>query len=170
VITRQPIYPGALIRVRPIGILKMIDGGDVDDKIVAVPISKLDPTYDEIKTIDDLPAIERARIVQFFAVRSFDLGAVTTAIEFNVGSFEAHCLDDPFFCRATRRPPLAPKGQEKAAAPMGGGGLEAEGTVGSALPVDLCTYPDAGDLGAVIFVEARATSPGKVVAAGDLRL
>jgi len=68
VITRQPVYPGALIRVRPIGILKMIDGGDVDDKIVAVPISKLDPTYDEIKTIDDLPAIERARIEQFFAV------------------------------------------------------------------------------------------------------
>jgi inorganic pyrophosphatase len=46
----------------------MIDGGDVDDKIVAVPVSKLDPTYDEIKTIDDLPAIERARIEQFFAV------------------------------------------------------------------------------------------------------
>ena len=37
VITRQPIYPGALIRVRPVGILKMIDGGDIDDKIVAVP-------------------------------------------------------------------------------------------------------------------------------------
>jgi inorganic pyrophosphatase len=68
VITRQPVYPGALIRVRPIGILKMIDGGDVDDKVVAVPISKLDPTYDEIKTIDDLPAIDRARIEQFFAV------------------------------------------------------------------------------------------------------
>jgi inorganic pyrophosphatase len=68
VITRQPVCPGALIRVRPSGILKMIDGGDVDDKIVAVPISKLDPTYDEIKTIDDLSAIERARIEQFFAV------------------------------------------------------------------------------------------------------
>ena len=68
VITRQPIYPGAFIRVRPIGILKMIDGGDVDDKIVAVPISKVDPTYDDIKTIDDLPAIERDRIEQFFAV------------------------------------------------------------------------------------------------------
>jgi inorganic pyrophosphatase len=48
--------------------MKMIDGGDIDDKIVAVPISKLDPTYDEIKTIDDLPAIERLRIEQFFAV------------------------------------------------------------------------------------------------------
>ena len=68
VITRQPIYPGALIRVRPVGILKMIDGGDIDDKIVAVPISKVDPTYDDIKTIDDLPAIERARIEQCFAV------------------------------------------------------------------------------------------------------
>ncbi len=68
VITRQPVYPGALIRVRPIGIMKMIDAGDIDDKIVAVPISKLDPTYDEIKTIDDLPAIERSRIEQFFAV------------------------------------------------------------------------------------------------------
>ncbi len=68
VITCQPVYPGALIRVRPIGIMKMIDGGDIDDKIVAVPISKLDPTYDEIKTIDDLPAIERSRIEQFFAV------------------------------------------------------------------------------------------------------
>ncbi len=67
-ITRQPVYPGAFIRVRPIGILKMIDGGDIDDKIVAVPISKVDPTYDDIKTIDDLPAIERARIEQFFAV------------------------------------------------------------------------------------------------------
>lgn len=68
VITRQPIYPGAFIRVRPIGIMKMIDGGDVDDKIVAVPISDIDPTYDEIKTIDDLPAIERERIEQFFSV------------------------------------------------------------------------------------------------------
>lgn len=65
VITRQPVHPGALIRVRPIGILKMIDGGDVDDKIVAVPISKVDPTYDGIETIDDLPEIERARIEQF---------------------------------------------------------------------------------------------------------
>ena len=30
--------------------------------------SKLDPTYDNIKTIDDLPQIERDRIEQFFAV------------------------------------------------------------------------------------------------------
>jgi hypothetical protein len=40
----------------------------VADKLVAVPISKPAPTYDKIKTIDNLPAIERARIEQFFAV------------------------------------------------------------------------------------------------------
>jgi inorganic pyrophosphatase len=40
----------------------MIDGGNVDDKVVAVPISKVDPTYDDIKTVEDLPSIERDRI------------------------------------------------------------------------------------------------------------
>lgn len=82
VITRQPIYPGTFIRVRPIGLLKMIDGGDVDDKVVAVPISKVDPTYDDIKTIDDLPAIERDRIEQFFAVYK-KLPARSKVVEMN---------------------------------------------------------------------------------------
>ena len=52
--------PGALIRVRAIGVMKMIDGGEVDDKIVAVPASSIDPTYDSIKDIGDLPEIESA--------------------------------------------------------------------------------------------------------------
>lgn len=104
VITRQPIYPGALIRVRPVGLLKMIDGGDVDDKIVAVPISKIDPTYDDVKTLDDLPAIERARIEQFFAVykklpngskvvETKGFGAVdaaVSALNTAIGKFKTH--------------------------------------------------------------------------------
>jgi inorganic pyrophosphatase len=104
VITRQPIYPGALIRVRPVGLLKMIDGGDVDDKIVAVPISKIDPTYDDVMTIDDLPAIERARIEQFFAVykklpngskvvETKGFGAVdaaASALNTAIGKFKTH--------------------------------------------------------------------------------
>jgi inorganic pyrophosphatase len=68
VLTRGPVYPGAFIRVRPIGVLKMIDGGETDDKIVAVPVSDVDPTYDDIQSIEDLPSIERNRIEQFFAV------------------------------------------------------------------------------------------------------
>jgi len=68
VLTREPVYPGAFIRVRPIGVLKMIDGGEADDKIVAVPVSAVDPTYDDVLSIEDLPSIERNRIEQFFTI------------------------------------------------------------------------------------------------------
>ena len=39
-----------------------------DDKIIAVPASKIDPTYDDIKTISDLPKIEQQRLEAFFRV------------------------------------------------------------------------------------------------------
>lgn len=57
-----------LIKLRAIGVLKMIDGGEKDDKIIAVPASKIDPTYDDIKTISDLPKIEQQRLEAFFRV------------------------------------------------------------------------------------------------------
>jgi inorganic pyrophosphatase len=66
--TREPLIPGCIITVRPIGTLKMIDGGDADEKIIAVPTSKVDPTYDNIKSIDDLPLLEKQRLEQFFRV------------------------------------------------------------------------------------------------------
>jgi inorganic pyrophosphatase len=68
VFTREPIVPGAFIKVRAIGVLHMIDGGEEDDKIIAVPASDIDPTYDEIRNIEDLPAIERERVEAFFRV------------------------------------------------------------------------------------------------------
>lgn len=68
VFTREPIVPGALIKVRAIGVLHMIDGGEADDKIIAVPASDIDPTYDGIRNIEDLPEIERQRVEAFFRV------------------------------------------------------------------------------------------------------
>lgn len=68
VLTREPVVPGAFIRVRPIGVLRMIDGGAEDDKVIAVPISDVDPQYDAVRTIADLPEIERQRIEAFFRV------------------------------------------------------------------------------------------------------
>lgn len=68
VLSREPIVPGAMIKVRAIGVLSMIDGGEKDDKIISVPVSDVDPTYENIKTIDDLPLIERQRIEAFFRV------------------------------------------------------------------------------------------------------
>ncbi|MDF7631355.1 inorganic diphosphatase [Erwiniaceae bacterium L1_55_4] len=66
--TRAPLQPGTLIKLRPIGVLKMIDGGEVDDKIIAVPTSKIDPTYDDIKEMKDLPKMEQERLEAFFRV------------------------------------------------------------------------------------------------------
>ena len=66
VLTREALHPGVLIKFRPIGYLKMIDGGEADEKIIGVPSSDIDPTYDTIQDIDDLPAIERQRIEAFF--------------------------------------------------------------------------------------------------------
>lgn len=66
--TRAPLQPGTLIKLRAIGVLKMIDGGEVDDKIVAVPTSKIDPTWDDVKSMSDLPKIEQERLEAFFRV------------------------------------------------------------------------------------------------------
>jgi inorganic pyrophosphatase len=67
VYTRTPLQPGTVITCRPIGYLKMVDGGEADEKVIAVPTSKADPTYDNVKTLSDLPAIEVQRIEKFFA-------------------------------------------------------------------------------------------------------
>lgn len=68
VYTREPIVPGALIRLRAIGVLKMIDGGEEDDKIVAVPTSDIDPQYDAIRELSDMPKAEMDRLEAFFRV------------------------------------------------------------------------------------------------------
>ncbi len=68
VLTRQPLHPGVLVRFRPIGVLRMLDKGEHDEKIVGVPVDKVDPTYARIRDLADLPEIERQRIEAFFRI------------------------------------------------------------------------------------------------------
>lgn len=68
VLTREPLHPGVLIRFRPIGMLRMEDNGEPDQKIIGVPIDKIDPTYASIRDLSDLPQIERDRIEALFRV------------------------------------------------------------------------------------------------------
>ncbi|WFM69816.1 inorganic diphosphatase [Halomonas sp. CKK8] len=68
VITRDPIYPGAVIKVKPIGVLRMVDDGEADDKIIAVPADDVDPTYADIDGMEDLPSMEVERLNAFFRV------------------------------------------------------------------------------------------------------
>ena len=66
VLDRSPVVPGAVIRVRPIGALVMTDEAGADDKIIAVPVDKLNPYYGEVKTPDDLPPVFRDQLAHFF--------------------------------------------------------------------------------------------------------
>jgi len=66
VICSVPIQPMTLIDVTPIGVMRMIDSGAIDDKIIAVPIS--DPTYNHITSIDGLPSHIFDEIMHFFTV------------------------------------------------------------------------------------------------------
>lgn len=51
-VTTYPLFPGILVKARPIGIMEMIDNGEGDDKIIAVPVE--DPRFDHIKDVSDL--------------------------------------------------------------------------------------------------------------------
>lgn len=62
----RPIAPGAVINVRPVGVLKMQDDGGGDEKIIAVPSSKLTKRYDHVKNYTDLPTIGWKQIEHFF--------------------------------------------------------------------------------------------------------
>ncbi|MBL4786302.1 MAG: inorganic diphosphatase [Cohaesibacteraceae bacterium] len=60
------LAPGVVIRARPVGVLVMEDDGGKDEKILAVPHSKMTSMYDHIKTHEDLPQILRDQIKHFF--------------------------------------------------------------------------------------------------------
>ena len=66
VLCAESINPMTLVQVYPIGVMRMIDGGALDDKIIAVPFS--DPTYNHIRSIDELPPHIFDEIMHFFMV------------------------------------------------------------------------------------------------------
>lgn len=66
VINEYPLQAGSVIRCRLLGMLVMEDESGMDEKLIAVPISKIDPRYEKIKTLQDLPQITLDRIRNFF--------------------------------------------------------------------------------------------------------
>jgi len=66
VLNDYPLMPGSVIKCRLIGVLIMEDESGMDEKLLAVPVSKVDPTYDKIKTIEDLPKHTLDKIKNFF--------------------------------------------------------------------------------------------------------
>lgn len=66
VVTPFPLVHGAVIRVRPVGMLKMTDESGEDAKILAVPVDKLSVLYRNVQQAEDLPALLLEQISHFF--------------------------------------------------------------------------------------------------------
>lgn len=63
-LTTHPLAPGILVKARPVAVMEMIDGGERDDKVVAVPVD--DPRFDEVKDIGDLNPHFQKEMTHFF--------------------------------------------------------------------------------------------------------
>lgn len=51
-LTTYPLAPGILVKARPVAIMEMVDGGDRDDKVLAVPVD--DPRFEEVHDLADV--------------------------------------------------------------------------------------------------------------------
>ncbi len=63
---QRPILPGAVVNCRPIGVLMMEDEAGLDEKVLAVPVTRLTRRYENVHTYQDLPEITLRQIEHFF--------------------------------------------------------------------------------------------------------
>ena len=64
VLVKEQTFPGCLIAARPLGVLRMLDRGEPDDKILAVPLH--DPYHEEWFDIADIPQHVLKEVEHFF--------------------------------------------------------------------------------------------------------
>jgi inorganic pyrophosphatase len=64
VLTTYPLFPGVLVKVRPIAVVNMIDSGESDAKVIAVP--EEDPRWDSVKDLKDINPHTLKEIEHFF--------------------------------------------------------------------------------------------------------
>ena len=66
IVNTRAIIPGAIMAVRPVGVLLMEDESGGDEKIIAVPSNKLSKRYEKVVNYTDLPQITLDQIQHFF--------------------------------------------------------------------------------------------------------
>lgn len=64
ILTTYPLHPGILLTVRPVGIMHMVDSGEGDDKIIAVPLK--DPRWEEVTDLEHVNKHTLKEIQHFF--------------------------------------------------------------------------------------------------------
>lgn len=71
-ISPYPLFPGCVIRCRPIGMLRMTDESGPDTKILAVPVDKISPQYKKVMKPEDL-GIDLINAIEHFFTHYKDL-------------------------------------------------------------------------------------------------
>ena len=66
ILCNEVIFPMTLVRCYPIGVIKMIDEGELDEKIIAIP--EKDPNYNVYHDISELPKHIFEEMMHFFEV------------------------------------------------------------------------------------------------------
>lgn len=68
-----PTFPGCVIKARIIGGIKTSDEAGEDNKIIAVPVSKLDPRFNETNSVDDLPKhVQKELLLHFKEIKKLE--------------------------------------------------------------------------------------------------
>ncbi|HEY7573428.1 MAG TPA: inorganic diphosphatase [Nitrososphaeraceae archaeon] len=65
VLGNYSLTPGSIIRSRPVGVLLSQDQEGTDSKIIAVPATKVDPSFSNIADIEDMPTHMRSKLQHF---------------------------------------------------------------------------------------------------------
>ena len=94
-LTTHPLMPGILVPTRPIGIMHMTDGGEADEKIIAVAVG--DPRYASVTDITDANQHVLKEIAHFFATYK-----QIQKKEVIVGEFEGRAAAETAYERARK--------------------------------------------------------------------
>lgn len=86
ILCSEMLLPLSLVRCKPIGVIVMIDGGSLDEKIIAVPLN--DPNFNCFDDISNLPKHVFDEMKHFFKVYK-ELEGMQTAVEEAKGKNEA---------------------------------------------------------------------------------
>jgi inorganic pyrophosphatase len=94
-LTTEPLFPGLLVEARPVAIMHMVDGGEADEKVIAVPAG--DPRFKDIKDLKDVNPHTLKEISHFFATYKQLQNKVV-----EVGEFEDAAAAKAAFDRAVK--------------------------------------------------------------------
>ena len=97
VLTTYPLNVGILVVVRPVGILTMVDGGESDDKIIAVPVD--DRRWEDVQKLEDLNKHTLREIAHFFETGKKLKGK---PVEIKVGDYRGRAEAEVAFERARK--------------------------------------------------------------------